>query len=103
MIVVGVVATIVIVLSQALPEISGQACEKVKTEQADQATESQTIVVPSSDVVPGGPMQINNVDRALLVTLETEKVEVPAVQCISLAISEYLQVLFSAIISPNAP
>ncbi len=103
MILVGLVATVVILLSQALPEISGEVAEKVKTEQTDKSHEGHTIAVPPSDGFPVVAVQINDVDRALLVTLEAEEKEVPTVQCISNSISAYFHVLFRAIISPNAP
>lgn len=103
MIAVGIVASAVIVLSQALPEMSSEVCRKAKTEQTEDTSTAPTFVAPSADVVPGGSMQISDVDRALLVTLEQEEKELPAAECISMAVSEYMHVLLRTIISPNAP
>lgn len=103
MIVAGVLATVVIVLSQALPEVSGKALvEKAKTEQTEKSTEVQVVSAPS-DVVPGGSIQINDVDRALLETLVPEERKVNTFQYCSVVLSDFYNVLFRAIISPNAP
>ncbi|MGE0587533.1 MAG: hypothetical protein AB7O48_03100 [Cyclobacteriaceae bacterium] len=103
MIVAGVLATVVIVLSQALPEVSGKAlAEKAKTEQTEKSTEIQIVSAPS-DVVPGGSIQINDVDRALLETLVPEEREVNTFQSYTVVLSDLYHVLFRAIISPNAP
>ena len=102
MIGVGVIATLVIVLSQALPEISGEQSEKIKTEQAEKNAKAQITTIPSTDVVLGAAIQIDDVDRSLLVTLEQGE-EVTSGYCVSHVLTQYLQVLFRAIISPNAP
>lgn len=103
MIVAGVLATIVIVLSQALPEISGKVmAEKVRTEQTEKNAEVQIHPAPS-DGVPGGSIQINDVDRALLETLVSEEEQATTFQCYLGVLTDFHNVLFRAIISPNAP
>ena len=102
MIVVGITATMVIVLSQALPEVSGSKSHKPKTEQTESEAGSQFSTAPS-DVVPGGIVQMDEVDRSLLETILNEELEIIIIQGYSNVLSEYLNILFSAIISPNAP
>ncbi len=102
MIVVGITATMVIVLSQALPEISGSKSQKAKTEQKESEASTQFSSAPS-DVVPGGIVQMDDVDRSLLETILNEELEVSVIQGYSNVLSDYLGILFSAIISPNAP
>lgn len=102
MIGVGVAATFVIVLSHALPEVSGSNPEKAKTEQTDQSTDIKVIAAPS-DVVLGGIIQLQDADRFLIETLLIEKVETLEFQKLAYIFSDYFHVLFRAIISPNAP
>jgi hypothetical protein len=102
MIVVGITATIVIVLSQALPEISESVNEKAKTEQTEKTPDQKVISAPS-DVVPGGITQVNDADRSLLETFIYEKCEVIEFNCDPDIFSNFFNILFRAIISPNAP
>lgn len=102
MIVVGITAIFVVVLSQALPEVSGSHAEKAKTEQSDQDSDVKVIAAPS-DVVPGGVIQLHDVNRFLLETIIREKVETQEFQKFVYVFSDYFNVLFGAIISPNAP
>ncbi|MCB0491827.1 MAG: hypothetical protein KDC93_05365 [Cyclobacteriaceae bacterium] len=99
MIVVGILATIAIVLSQALPE---QAPEKAQTEQTDQDKDVKILPAPS-DVVPGGIVQVNDADRSLLEIFVNEEPKILEFECDDHILSAYLIVLFRAIISPNAP
>ena len=102
MLAVGITATLVIVLSQALPDISGYTNNKAKTEQADQDAEVRIVAAPS-DVVVGGVVELHDVDRFLLETLISQKVETLELPNFAHALSGYFNVLFRAIISPNAP
>lgn len=102
MIVVGITATFVIVLSQALPDISGSANQKAKTEQTDQDKDVHIVAAPS-DVVVGGVIELHDADRFLLETLISQKVETLELPNFIHALSGYFNVLFRAIISPNAP
>ena len=102
MIVVGIAATIAIVLSQALPDISESVTEKAKTEQADQTSDLKILPAPS-DVVPGGVVQVNDVDRSLLETFVNEEKQVLEFHCDANVLSGFFNILFRAIISPNAP
>ncbi len=99
MIVVGISSTIAIILSQALPE---QPSKKAKTEQTNQDTDLKIIPTPS-DVVPGGVVQVNNADRSLLEIFINEEPNTLEFECDAHILSEYLSILFRAIISPNAP
>ncbi|MEP2668370.1 MAG: hypothetical protein ABJH04_05230 [Cyclobacteriaceae bacterium] len=102
MIVVGIMATIAIVLSQALPE---QAPEKAQMEQTDQKDQDNDVkILPApSDVVPGGIVQVNDADRSLLEIFINEEPKILELECDDHILSAYLSVLFRAIISPNAP
>lgn len=102
MIVVGITATFVIVLSQALPDIYGSTNKKAKTEQSDQEAEVRIVAAPS-DVVVGGVVELHDADRFLLETLISQKVETLEILNFAHALSGYFNVLFRAIISPNAP
>jgi len=101
MIVAGITATIVIVLSQALPEISKPA-EKAKTEQNEKSADLKVISAPS-DVVPGGITQVNDADRSLLEIFINEPVAEIEFHVDPNILSEFFNILFRAIISPNAP
>jgi len=101
MIIAGIAATIAIVLSQALPEISRPA-EKAKTEQKEKTADLKVIAAPS-DVVPGGVTQVNDVDRSLVEIFVNEEVEEIEFHCDPNIFSEFFNILFRAIISPNAP
>lgn len=102
MIVVGIAATMVIVLSQALPEIHGSGSEKVKTEQADKDTDLKVLSAPS-DVVPGGVVQMHDADRSLLEIFTIKTSEIIEFRYDVSIISGFFNILFRAIISPNAP
>ncbi len=102
MIVAGIAATFVIVLSQALPEISDPVAEKIKTEQTDKGADQKIIAAPS-DGVPGGITQVNDVDRSLLETFVNAHCEEIEFRCDPAVLSEFFNILFRAIISPNAP
>ena len=99
MVVVGISATMAIVLSQALP---GQPTKKAKTEQSEQDTDLKIISAPS-DVVPGAAVQVNDADRFLLEVFVNEGPKAVEFECDAHILSGYLSVLFGAIISPNAP
>lgn len=99
MIVVGIVATVAIVLSQALPE---QSSEKAQTEQTNNETDVKILPAPS-DVVPGGIVQVNDADRSLLEIFVNEDPKILDIECDGRILSEYFSILFRAIISPNAP
>lgn len=104
MIVVGITATLVIVLSQALPDASRAYSKKAKTEQSAEQSGDHTIVASPSDVVPGsGPVQMNDADRSLLETLLVEEVDCAEFHFNPGVFLGYFNVLFRAIISPNAP
>lgn len=96
---VGILATIAIVLSQALPE---QAPEKAQTEQTDQENDVKILPAPS-DVVHGGIVQVNDAQRSLLEIFINEDPKTPVFECDDRILSEYFSILFRAIISPNAP
>lgn len=104
MIVVGIAATMVIVLSQALPEIQGQGSgsKKVKTEQTDKDTDLKVLSAPS-DVVPGGVVQMHDVDRSLLEIFTIKTSEIIEFRYDINILSGFFNILFRAIISPNAP
>ena len=102
MIAVGIAATLVIVLSQALPDISGTANKKTQTEQTDQDTDAKLISAPS-EAVPGGIIELHDVDRFLLETISTDKEEIFELPDFVVVLTGYFNVLFRAIISPNAP
>lgn len=102
MIVVGITATFVIVLSQAIPEIAGPEKEKAKTEQTENDADLKIHATPS-DVVPGGVIQMNDVDRFLLETITSEEEDRKEFYHAVHIFSGYLNILFRAFISPNAP
>lgn len=99
MIVVGISSTIAIILSQSLLK---QPSQKEKTEQAEKNADFKIISAPS-DVVPGGIVQVNDVDRSLLEIFINEEPKALKFECDTSILSEYFNILFRAIISPNAP
>lgn len=99
---VGITAMLVIVLSQALPKISGSVNDKVKTEQTEKTSDLKVIAAPS-DVVPGGITQVSDVDRSLLETFITERCEAVEFRRDTKIVTGFFNILFRAIISPNAP
>lgn len=99
MIMVGIMATVAIVLTQVMPE---HAPEKVQTEQTDKESDVKILPAPS-DIVPGGIVQVNDADRSLLEIFINEEPQVLEFERDDRVLSAYLAVLFRAIISPNAP
>ncbi|HCM77699.1 MAG TPA: hypothetical protein DIS90_15055 [Cytophagales bacterium] len=102
MIMVGITATMVIVMSQAMPELTGPVKEKAKTEQTENGSD-KTILSAPSDVVPGGIVQVSDVDRHILETFINEEQQVLEFRSDTRILTDYFNILFRAIISPNAP
>ncbi len=102
MIVVGITATFVILLSQALPDVSRSVERKAQTEQNDKETRVIVISAPS-DVVPGGVIELHDAERFLMETINSVEVETLAFPNFAHVLSNYFNVLFRAFISPNAP
>jgi hypothetical protein len=102
--VAGVLAAVIVVLSQSFQFQAKQDVQKVKTEQ--QADEQPDVLISASAdaVSPSSAIQLDEKSPALLqevLTEEKNNFQHPIVR--PEVVARYFKVLFRTIISPNAP
>ena len=104
MIVVGLSASMVIVLSQNLPQLPDSFKEQQITEQTAASSTEQSYITTPADIVPSGnAVQLNESSRSLLEIILPERTEERAVFYYHNVFVGYFHVLLRAVISPNAP
>ncbi len=104
MLVAGLLAAVVILLSQSFYQGTVQVkSSKAKTEQGTEK-EAQAFISAPSDLLPSGSsVQVVETPPLLLTILETEELKTEFVQFANELTSTFLQTLFRTLIAPNAP
>lgn len=106
MLFVGIATAMVITMSQAANLSSTSIKEKAKTESKsnDESAPGATYVAVAADIVISGSyVHFDHIVRSLLETIKTEASTVEPIRAETHLLLVYFNVLFRAIISPNAP
>lgn len=101
-IVAGVLAAVVILLSQSFYQQAQNNLKKVKTEQT--AEQNEVIISAPADAVPGGSaIQLEDNIPTLVKSVVSEDQEQTALPFATKILVSYYRILLKTLISPNAP
>jgi len=103
-IVAGVLAAIVILLSQSFYQQAQDNLKKVKTEQTAEQGQDEVIICAPADAVPGaGAIQlVDNIPSFVKSTISEDQEQTTLPFATKILVS-YYRILLKALISPNAP
>lgn len=101
-IIVGVLAAVVILLSQSFYQQAQDNLKKVKTEQS--ADQNEVVISAPADAVPGaGAIQLEDNVPTLVKSTVSEDQEQTALPFATKILVSYYRILLKTLISPNAP
>ena len=100
----GVLAAVVILLSQSFYQQAQDNLKKVKTEQTDSQSQDKVIISAPADAVPGsGIIQMDENIPVLVKSIPSDKEDKAVTPQAAKVFTSFYRILFRAIISPNAP
>jgi predicted PurR-regulated permease PerM len=101
-IIAGVLAAVVILLSQSFYQQAQDNLKKVKTEQS--ADQNEVVISAPADAVPGaGAIQLEDNVPTLVKSTVSEDQEQTALPFATKILVSYYRILLKTLISPNAP
>jgi predicted PurR-regulated permease PerM len=101
-IIAGVLAAVVILLSQSFYQQAQDNLRKVKTEQS--TDQNEVVINAPADAVPGGSaIQLEDNIPTLVKSTSSEDQEQTALPFATKILVSYYKILLKALISPNAP
>jgi len=101
-IIAGVLAAVVILLSQSFYQQAQDNLKKVKTEQS--ADQNEVIISAPADAVPGGSaIQLDDNIPTLVKSVVSEDQEQTTLPFATKILVSYYRILLKTLISPNAP